>query len=211
MNERKRDTSKKREAILDAAQQAFIDEGYENASMDRIAELASASKRTVYNHFSSKEALFQSVIKRLFQEAYALKQIIYHSDDSLEAQLGAFADAKLKFTRNAAWMGMMKVTAGVFSSHPELARKAVRHAEDESDTLASWLTEATGDGRMNVPDAAEAATIFWSMVSGAFFWPAIFHCAMPGEQVVRLKNEMIDMFLRKYGTEKGTGAGNDRQ
>lgn len=210
MIERKRDTSKKRQTILDAAQQAFIEDGYENTSMDRIAELAGASKRTVYNHFSSKEELFQAVIERLLRDAYALKQIPYDPGNSLEAQLTAFADAKLTFTQNDTWMGMMTVTAGVFSTHPELARKAVRHAEDESDALASWLTAAHLDGRMNVPDAAEAATIFWAMVSGAFFWPAIFHCAMPGEQVVRLKKEMIDMFLQKYGAKLEIGGDNGR-
>jgi AcrR family transcriptional regulator len=35
-------TSKKRASILNAAAQAFIDEGYDNASMDRISELAGA-------------------------------------------------------------------------------------------------------------------------------------------------------------------------
>ena len=57
----------KRDIILDAATMAFRDEGYECTSMDRIAELAGASKRTVYNHFGSKEALFQAVVERLFE------------------------------------------------------------------------------------------------------------------------------------------------
>ena len=61
---KKRDTSKKRESILDAAVKAFADEGYENASMDRIAEIADASKRTVYNHFPSKDVLFEEVLDR---------------------------------------------------------------------------------------------------------------------------------------------------
>ena len=34
-------------AILDAAVKAFQEEGFDNASMDRIAEMADASKRTV--------------------------------------------------------------------------------------------------------------------------------------------------------------------
>ena len=32
--------------------------GFSNVSMDAIAERAEASKRTVYNHFENKEALF---------------------------------------------------------------------------------------------------------------------------------------------------------
>ena len=62
----------KRDSILEAAIRAFRDVGYECTSMDRIAELAGASKRTVYNHFPSKEALFQAVVARLFDDAVAL-------------------------------------------------------------------------------------------------------------------------------------------
>ena len=94
MTARKRDTSKKRDSILDAAAQAFMDEGFDNASMDRIAEIAGASKRTVYNHFPSKEDLFRAVLNRFMEQAFALKQISYDPACRLEDQLGAFADAK---------------------------------------------------------------------------------------------------------------------
>lgn len=35
----------------------FLREGFTRASMDAIAEAASVSKRTVYNHFPDKQAL----------------------------------------------------------------------------------------------------------------------------------------------------------
>ena len=59
----KRDTSQKRHEILDAAIREFQAVGYDNTSMDRIAESAGASKRTVYNHFASKELLFQAAFE----------------------------------------------------------------------------------------------------------------------------------------------------
>lgn len=52
----------KRAAILKAAEQAFLEEGYQLASMDRVAERADTTKRTVYDHFGSKDALFFAVI-----------------------------------------------------------------------------------------------------------------------------------------------------
>ena len=80
-------TSAKRETILGAATAAFRDEGYESTSMDRIAELAVASKRTVYNHFGCKEALFRAVVARLFEESMALKRVAWDPNRSLEEQL----------------------------------------------------------------------------------------------------------------------------
>ena len=91
---------KKRNSILDAAIQAFQELGYENASMDYIAELAKASKRTVYNHFSGKEKLFKEVIARFLSEIMQLKQIRYSPDRSLREQLGDFADARIAIARN---------------------------------------------------------------------------------------------------------------
>src|SRR5260370_34582518 len=48
----------RREAILQAAKDVFLEQGYELATMDDIAERARTTKRTVYAHFENKEALF---------------------------------------------------------------------------------------------------------------------------------------------------------
>jgi AcrR family transcriptional regulator len=51
--------------ILDAAQRVFLTRGYQSASLDEIAEVAPASKPTIYAHFEGKEALFEAVVDRV--------------------------------------------------------------------------------------------------------------------------------------------------
>jgi TetR/AcrR family transcriptional regulator of autoinduction and epiphytic fitness len=51
-------SQRKHLAIIEAAIVEFKDNGYNASSMDAVAAHAQASKRTVYNHFPSKEALF---------------------------------------------------------------------------------------------------------------------------------------------------------
>ena len=51
--------------ILDAAQRVFLQRGYQSASLDEIAEMAPASKPTIYAHFEGKEALFEAVVARV--------------------------------------------------------------------------------------------------------------------------------------------------
>src|ERR1700761_8329870 len=51
--------------ILDAAQRVFLKRGYQSASLDEIAEVAPASKPTIYAHFERKEALFEAVVARV--------------------------------------------------------------------------------------------------------------------------------------------------
>jgi TetR/AcrR family transcriptional regulator of autoinduction and epiphytic fitness len=194
----KRDTSRKRNEILDAAAQAFRDVGYESASMDRIAEIAGASKRTVYNHFASKDLLFQEVIDRMMGEIVKLKRIPYDPARSLEDQLSDFAETKLAVARNPSWLGLMKVALGVFISNPELAEETIAKAESGGDDLVTWLRAAAEDGRVKVDQFEIAANVFWSMVGGAFFWPSIIQGPMDTAKAGTLKQEMVLTFLSRY-------------
>ena len=65
-------SQRKRVDILEAARNEFLETGFRDTSMDRVAERAQVSKRTVYNHFPSKEVLFGAVIDRFIGEIQAL-------------------------------------------------------------------------------------------------------------------------------------------
>ncbi|MFI5589541.1 TetR/AcrR family transcriptional regulator [Amycolatopsis sp. NPDC051758] len=54
-----------REHILDTAKLAFLETGFERTSMDAIAALAETSKRSLYAHFPTKDALFLAVVERI--------------------------------------------------------------------------------------------------------------------------------------------------
>ncbi|MBC7997762.1 MAG: TetR/AcrR family transcriptional regulator [Leptolyngbya sp.] len=54
---------KKRNQIIEAAIECFVDLGYEGTSMKAVAERAGVIKQTIYSHFENKEQLFKSVIQ----------------------------------------------------------------------------------------------------------------------------------------------------
>lgn len=58
------------EAILDAAEDIFLSQGFSGASVDHIAARAGTSKQTVYTRFGSKEALFIAVSSRLLAQKF---------------------------------------------------------------------------------------------------------------------------------------------
>ena len=60
------------ERILDAAGRVFLEHGFQGASVDEIAEVASAGKPTIYARFPSKQALFAAVIDRLVRRNTSL-------------------------------------------------------------------------------------------------------------------------------------------
>jgi AcrR family transcriptional regulator len=51
--------------ILDAAGKVFLEKGYGGTSIDEIADLAPASKPTIYAHFADKQTLFAAVVARV--------------------------------------------------------------------------------------------------------------------------------------------------
>ena len=55
----------KRRAILDAAARIFMRDGFGLAGVDDIVAESGVSKRTLYAHFESKEALFEAIVQEL--------------------------------------------------------------------------------------------------------------------------------------------------
>ncbi len=60
-----------RERILDGAYRQFRQKGYTRVSMDEIAAATKVTKRTLYYHFESKDALLASVLEAQHQLALA--------------------------------------------------------------------------------------------------------------------------------------------
>ncbi len=55
-----------RDRIIETASRIFIEEGYENVSMRRVAEEAGCSQMAMYRHFANKEALTQHICTTLY-------------------------------------------------------------------------------------------------------------------------------------------------
>jgi TetR/AcrR family transcriptional regulator of autoinduction and epiphytic fitness len=193
-----RNKSRKHNAILNAAAQAFINEGYEKASMDRIAEIAGASKRTVYNHFASKEELFQAVTDRFVKEQQGLNQIQYDPARGLEDQLFEFVEAELFFINDPIRLGLSKVLTSVFLFDTKLAVETRAKYPDAEGGLIEWLRAANKDGKLAVPDPELAARIFYAMIQGALTWPALFQGPLRLQAVEPLIEELIATFLSRY-------------
>jgi TetR/AcrR family transcriptional regulator, mexJK operon transcriptional repressor len=55
-------SDQRRQAIIRAATEVFVQSGYLGATTDEVAARASVSKQTLYKHFADKERLFAEVI-----------------------------------------------------------------------------------------------------------------------------------------------------
>ena len=95
---RKRLTAEERRAkILSAAVQAFAIDGYDKASMDRIAFLAKVTKPILYDHFPSKQALYLTVLDSIRDGLIAQGKAIAEAGDDPEQKFRRAVDAFLQF------------------------------------------------------------------------------------------------------------------
>src|ERR687888_464863 len=60
-------SERKRQAIMEAATQLFLENGYTGTSMDQIAARAMVSKLTVYKNFADKQQLFAAMTMTVAQ------------------------------------------------------------------------------------------------------------------------------------------------
>jgi len=74
-----------RAAIVDKARKCFGDLGYATATIDLIADQAGVAKGAVYHHFSTKKALFETVLEEVSEEISCnVQKVVFKESDILK-------------------------------------------------------------------------------------------------------------------------------
>jgi AcrR family transcriptional regulator len=108
------------ERILDAAGRVFLEHGFQGASVDEIAEAASAGKPTIYARFPNKQALFTAVIERLVRRNANLDALSC-GGGSIEQRLEALAAVMLTRVLTPETVGLIRVAVAEARRFPVLA------------------------------------------------------------------------------------------
>jgi AcrR family transcriptional regulator len=87
----------RRTRILAAATRLFARQGYEGASMSAIAAGAGITKPVLYDHFVSKEALFETLLRSIRDDLLAKGRAIGQSSASDEHRFRSAVDAFFAF------------------------------------------------------------------------------------------------------------------
>ena len=197
--EKTRLTDRKRAAILAAAVSEFQQNGFACTSMDRIAATADVSKRTVYNHFPSKDDLFKAMVAEL-SERCGRMECPYSNAKSLEDQLLAIARSFAEKMTNADFMKLARVVISRFMQSPDLASE-VRGKNEYQLAIVDWIKAAKKDGRISVGSAEQAATQFTSLINAFAFWPQLISGDPPPgkRELNQITNSAVAIFLDHYG------------
>ena len=198
---RSRLTDRKRVAIVEAAVAEFRAAGYETTSMDRIAARAGVSKRTVYNHFPSKDALFIHIVDALMARGSEERALPYRAEAPLREQLLALVSHKMRLLHDPDFADLARVAIVAGLHSPELARQLMERMGQREHALTAWVRAAAADGRLQVPDPAFAAMQLEALVKGFAFWPqiAMAQPLLTDPEQASVGTSAVDMFLARYG------------
>jgi AcrR family transcriptional regulator len=128
----------KRRAIVAGALTLFARDGYTRASQDAIAAAAGVSNRTIYNHFTDKAELFQTVIQDSTQ------RVADTMVDLIDRHLGKVVDLEQDLIDfGSAWLGVL---TSDLAPHFALIRQINAEAE-HIPPAALKLWQETGPGR----------------------------------------------------------------
>ena len=196
--EKTRLTDRKRAAILVAAVSEFQKNGFDGTSMDRIAETAEVSKRTVYNHFPSKDELFMAMVTELSQRCGGM-ECPYSSTEPLEDQLLEIAKSYAEKVTNKDFMKLSRVVISRFMQAPELG-SSIRDKNQLQFAIVEWIKSAKKDGRLSVANVEQAATQFSSLIKAFAFWPQLIsdEPVPTKRELNRIAKNTVEMFLSHY-------------
>ena len=193
-------TERKREAILQAAIAEFRSSGFEITSMDRIAATAGVSKRTVYNHFPSKEALFAEILNRLWNSITAEQDMPYSPQTPLREQLQTLLQAKLHLLADENFLDLARIAIAATIHSPERAQDMVSRMGPREEGLTAWIRQAQADGRLNPVEPAFAAQQMHGLLKTFAFWPQVSmgQPSLTQEEQTQVIESALDMFLSRY-------------
>jgi len=192
----------KRAQILSGAAAVFAADGYEGASMARIASVAGVSKGTLYNYFDSKAALFTAYVEETCDRNLARVFDSAGHDGDPAAVLRDIGKRMVQMLLSAAGLTIYRVVIAEAAKFPDLARGFFDAGPARAiGCLAVWLAEETRRGRLSVDDPAFAAEQFFNLCQTRLVLRRKLEMLAdpPEPEIDRVIDAAIAMFLRTYG------------
>ena len=196
-------SQQKREAIVNAATRAFLDDGVQATSMDRLAELAQVSKRTLYNHFQAKEDLVLHVLSGLWEGSkHNLDD--FNPAEALEPQLLRLISKEVEFAADANLLGLSRVAVGLFLHRPEVLEQRLGKSLVPEDGVADWLRAAVKAKHLQPMNVDAAAAQLKRLIKGGCYWPQLLNLQpeLTAAERKALAKETMEMFLARYKISK---------
>ncbi|MFE7841039.1 TetR/AcrR family transcriptional regulator [Streptomyces sp. NPDC057474] len=197
-------SAQKRAAILSAARELFLADGFDRSSVDAVAARAGVSKRTVYDYFGDKQTLLHAVVDAIGQSLITtIRRILDHTltdrteAADLEDVLVTFSMRIATDMLDSAEYATLRRLVRAQSAHlPDRGENPMADTPDEA--LAERFAAFAEAGLLDVPDARLAADQFIALTFGVALDRLGSANAAEDTRVRPLIVEGVRTFLRAY-------------
>ncbi len=164
-------SSRKHRAMLDAAEQLFLRDGYLATNMDELAALSRVSKQTIYTHFGSKEALFVELVSSMTTvagDAVHWEAMEPTRADELAPFLEEYAERQLATVLAPRLLSLRRLVIGEVGRFPDLAQALFDNGPRRAmGNFADLFGRLAARGLLTITNAETAASSFNWLVMGA--------------------------------------------
>ena len=196
----------KRQAILAAAEDAFLAARYDRVTMDEIAEASEVSKQTVYAHFGTKDQLFVELVTAMTRAAgdeVATESNLPETRDQVGPTLERMLGDQLAVVLSPRLLRLRRLVISEVPRFPDLARAVFEQGPRRAvSALDALLRELDARGWLRVPDPTTAAGQLNWLVMGGPTNAAMFLgddvAPTRAEQRAHVRNA-VAVFLAAYG------------
>ena len=190
----------KKQRIFEAAVELFLKNGFDNTSMDQIAEMAGVSKQTVYSHFKNKEDLFSACVCEKCV-AYELTSEFLDHEQPCEEVLHKLGHRINQLLMSPEAISVKRLLCTTAEQQPRLSEVFFEAGpKNMIAVLCEYLREQARLGRLKVEDPRVAACQFLYMIQGEANMRLLLN--VPGEIDHKAVNCYVDscvaVFLRAH-------------
>jgi len=199
-------------AIIEAAKQLFLETGFGPTSMDAVADRAGVSKRTVYSHFESKEALFDSIMSQMcsvlgaaIQEQVdimmAKAEEATGPDPEMAEMLQVLGCRFLTLITDPTDVALFRIIIGEASRFPQLGREFFEKGPKKlTEQLSVYFTRQHELGTLEIDDPNQAAWHFLAMVKDPIHLKLLIGIqGTPSQKEIdEISAKGVDRFLKIY-------------
>jgi AcrR family transcriptional regulator len=160
-----------RQRILEAAFTAFMRHGYGGASTAQIARLAQVSKRDLYAHFGSKQAMLAAcIIERAERMRRQLTLPAPTDRESLSEILVAYGTTLVLELSQPEVLATYRLAILEAENAPDVALTLDRHGRAENDqAVIGLMTAASTRGLLRGGEPSDMAGLFHGVLLGGGF------------------------------------------
>jgi AcrR family transcriptional regulator len=161
----------KRDQILDAAQRCFYERGITATGVDTVAAAAGVSKRTLYNHFASKDDLVLAYIElREDRWRKVLDERLEGMTDPVDRIL-AYVDAYFGVPSGEDFRGCALINAA--AEIPDPGSQVLERLRASKDRVRREIGGLVREARIRDPETVAAALVL--MLEGGIALFGVYH------------------------------------